>query len=244
MPSKNDTLHVACFSGGKDSTAMVLRLVEEKAPLDLVVCADTTKEFPDMYTHIARVEEMIAPIPLVRVSFDFDYYFGQHIKTKGTRIGEVGYGWPDFRVRWCTRLKHKAIHAYLRSLPGVVVEYRGITSEERARLKKNKRDPHKMVYPLVTWQMTQRDTLAYCYEHGLDWNGLYKKFFRVSCFCCPLSRISELRTLYWDYPDLWRQMQEMDKLSARKFRANATLAQLEERFIRERTGPASRLHLF
>lgn len=38
--------HVASFSGGKDSTAMVLRLIEEGTPLDEIVFFDTGWEFP------------------------------------------------------------------------------------------------------------------------------------------------------------------------------------------------------
>ena len=33
----------------------------------------------------------------------------------------------------------------------------------------------------------------YCYDHGFDWDGLYEIFRRVSCWCCPLQSLSELR---------------------------------------------------
>jgi len=39
-------MHVVSFSGGKDSTAMLLMLIEKQYPIDRVVCIDTTKEFP------------------------------------------------------------------------------------------------------------------------------------------------------------------------------------------------------
>lgn len=38
--------YVVSFSGGKDSTAMLLRLLELNYPIDEVVCCDTYKEFP------------------------------------------------------------------------------------------------------------------------------------------------------------------------------------------------------
>lgn len=47
---------IASFSGGKDSTAMVLRLLEEGWLLDEVVFFDTGWEFPQMYEHIAQFE--------------------------------------------------------------------------------------------------------------------------------------------------------------------------------------------
>ena len=62
---RKDKLYVASLSGGKDSTAMVLRLVEEKWPLDLILFCDTGLEFPEMYTHVEQLEKEL-PVPVVR----------------------------------------------------------------------------------------------------------------------------------------------------------------------------------
>ena len=51
-----EKLYAASLSGGKDSTAMVLRLVEEGWPLDFVMFCDTGLEFPQMYEHVGRLE--------------------------------------------------------------------------------------------------------------------------------------------------------------------------------------------
>ena len=52
--------YIVCnFSGGKDSTAMVLRMIELGEHIDEVVCCDTYKEFPAMYRHIDRVKKII-----------------------------------------------------------------------------------------------------------------------------------------------------------------------------------------
>ena len=47
--------HIVSFSGGKDSTAMLLRMVEENMQIDDIVFCDTGKEFPQMYEHIKKV---------------------------------------------------------------------------------------------------------------------------------------------------------------------------------------------
>ena len=52
--SKSDWI-VVSFSGGKDSTAMLLRMIELGEHIDEVVCCDTYKEFPAMYRHIEKV---------------------------------------------------------------------------------------------------------------------------------------------------------------------------------------------
>lgn len=44
--------YVLSLSGGKDSTAMLLRLLEEKQPVDFILFCDTGLEFPQMYEHL------------------------------------------------------------------------------------------------------------------------------------------------------------------------------------------------
>ncbi|MEG0261382.1 MAG: phosphoadenosine phosphosulfate reductase family protein [Oscillospiraceae bacterium] len=47
--------HVVLFSGGKDSAAMLLMMLEKKMSIDLILFCDTGFEFPAMYEHITKV---------------------------------------------------------------------------------------------------------------------------------------------------------------------------------------------
>ena len=68
--------YVVSLSGGKDSTAMLLRLLEEKRPVDLILFCDTGLEFPQMYEHLAHLEAYIGrPITRLKAEHDFEYYF-------------------------------------------------------------------------------------------------------------------------------------------------------------------------
>ena len=49
--------HAVSLSGGKDSTALLLLMIERGMPIDAVIWADTGMEFPEMYGHIAKVDE-------------------------------------------------------------------------------------------------------------------------------------------------------------------------------------------
>lgn len=84
-------MNVVSFSGGKDSTAMLLMMLERGIQVDRIINVDTTKEFPQMYDHIKKVESYIGQ-KIETVKIDFDYWFGEHIKTRGKRKGEPGYG--------------------------------------------------------------------------------------------------------------------------------------------------------
>ena len=48
--------HIVSFSGGKDSTAMLLMMLQKNMPIDEIVFCDTGMEFPDMYRHIHALE--------------------------------------------------------------------------------------------------------------------------------------------------------------------------------------------
>ena len=93
IDTKREQHHVASFSGGKDSTAMVLHLIETGAKLDEVIHCDTYKEFPAMYRHIEKVKEVIqeAGIQFTELKSEksFDYLMFGH---------EYPFGFPYFSI--------------------------------------------------------------------------------------------------------------------------------------------------
>lgn len=217
------------FSGGKDSTAMLLRMIEENMHIDEIIFLDTGVEFPEMYNHIKKVEEYIGrPITKLKDEHSFEYYMLEHVKTRGKNKGQKGYSWSDFRNRWCTsNLKKKVIKRYLRKYKDYrIIEYHGMAFDEPKRIK----DDPNIKYPLFEWGMVEKDALQYCYDRGFTWGGLYEKFDRLSCFCCPLKSLKELEILYREFPHLWNIMKEWDSKTYRQFRADYSILDLEEKF--------------
>lgn len=237
------TYHVVSFSGGKDSTAMLLHMLELGMPVDEVVNVDTGMEFPEMYRHIAKVRAVVeaAGVKFTRLKADksFEYYLTRYpIKRRNPELaGVLGCGWPGPRSRWCTgKLKVNVLRKYTRDLRNAhnVIWYIGLAADETGRLarKHNNADDHR--HPLTEWGWTEADALKYCYDHGYDWEGLYTLFKRVSCWCCPLQPLEELRKLRRHFPDLWKRLFELDSQQCRRnFNANNSLAQLEARFALE-----------
>ena len=141
--------------------------------------------------------------------------------------GTKGYGFPDFRNRWCTALKREAVKKVQKTIREDATQFHGISADEVIRTQNN---GSNIKYPLVEWGITGRQAIEYCYSKGLDWGGLYEKFQRVSCWCCPLSRIGELRVLHNEFPELWASLIEMDKKSFRKFRNDYSIDDLTKKF--------------
>ncbi|WP_321404531.1 phosphoadenosine phosphosulfate reductase family protein [Maridesulfovibrio sp.] len=284
MSSENN---VVSFSGGKDSTALLLMMLEKGIPVHSAVFFDTGWEFPLMCEHIDRLEKYTGlkiqrvkpktPFPVlmmereivsreVRVEkigpapppqeldyddgddfrFDYECWELDPFEYKKTKIGEVyriGYGWPSPLRRWCTREKVGAIDAYIKRIESAV-SCIGYAADEAHRtqkktLQKKAAAGFKYRFPLIEWGVDEAAALSICKSHGFDWGGLYEHFHRVSCFCCPLQRIGDLRTLRRHYPLLWETMLEWDEritLNPGKhngFKDHVTVRDFEARFAEE-----------
>lgn len=122
-------------------------------------------------------------------------------------------------------LKIRVINKYLAALKKEyeVIQYIGIAADELQRVREHQ-------YPLVKWGMTEKDCLEYCYARGYDWGGLYQLFDRVSCWCCPLQPLKELRILRRHFPELWEQLLSWQSKTWRAFKADYTVDELELRF--------------
>jgi 3'-phosphoadenosine 5'-phosphosulfate sulfotransferase (PAPS reductase)/FAD synthetase len=220
--------HIVSFSGGKDSTCMLLMMLDKGMPIDDIVFCDTGMEFPAMYQHIDKVEQYIgSKVTRLKAERGFDYWFREYRTTRGKYMDQKGKGWPNINHRWCTgALKRDVVKKYLRGK--TVTEYHGIARDEPNRIKHN--PGRNIQYPLYEWEITEAQALQYCYDRGFTWDGLYQQFRRVSCWCCPLQPLNELYSLYINYPELWVQLMEMNKYSKYSFKQDYTLDELNERF--------------
>lgn len=232
---------VVSFSGGKDSTAMLLRMLELGEHIDEVLCCDTYKEFPAMYRHIDKVKAVVEEAGIkfthLRNKKSFDYYMFDHQRTRGKHIDKVGYGWATPRNRWCTStMKQWIMQRHLKEVAKAkdVVQCVGIAADEEYRLERKANARDGIRFPLVEWTWTEKDCLEYCYSKGFDWEGLYEIFDRVSCWCCPLKSLEELRKLQTHFPELWNELKEMDNRSWNQFRPDFSVYDLEIRFKLEK----------
>ena len=104
--------HIVSLSGGKDSTAMLLMMLERNMPIDHVLFFDTGWEFPQMYEHIAKVEDYTG-IEVTRLHDEIgltERMLHNH-RTRGKRVNAcAGFGWPTPLARWCTTYKVKAMY--------------------------------------------------------------------------------------------------------------------------------------
>lgn len=230
--------HIVSYSGGKDSTAMLLKMIDEGWPIDEIVfiqimATDTLgAEFPYMYEYLDKVDQYCKDhigIGITRVmhpqGLTFENYFYRQT-AKGKNKGRI-YGWPYTLGAWCnSRLKMIPIDNYFNS-QGPHKRYIGIAVDEPKRLARLEANE---VAPLAEWGMTEADCLEYLKEKGF-YNKLYDDFKRLGCWFCPKQNLKSLKIVHDKYPELWQQLLEWDKDSVQSFKADGkTVHDLDVRF--------------
>lgn len=219
--------YIAVCSCGKDSLAMVLRLIEQKEPLDEVVFYDTGMEFGAIYRNWDRLCAICKEhnIKTVRLHPDIPFEekaFEITVKNKDGSGTHKGYSWCGGRCRWGTTDKLSIMDRYCETEPSIV--YVGIAADEPKRIEKE-RKPYK-VMPLVTWGMTEDDCLAYCRERVWGWTeespvtesgivDLYDILDRVSCWCCSNKNQKELRNIFIYLPQYWAKLKDFQSRTCR-----------------------------
>lgn len=227
--------HVVNVSGGKDSTALNLMLIEKNYPLDEAVFFDNGMEFRAVYDTIARLKEINeahgVKFTVLRPDYDFEWkMFDKPVN--GKNGFHYGYSWCGGRCRWGTTDKLSVLRKYCKG----AIQYVGIAADEPKRFKKAKHE--NKVLPLVEWGMTEADCLAYCYERGFQWleNGvpLYSILDRVSCWCCANKNLKELKNMHDHLPEYWERLKGLQARTDRPMKGpGKSVFDLENRFGRE-----------
>lgn len=227
---------IVSFSGGKDSTFMLLEMIRRKEHIDEVVFFDTGWEFPQMYAHVEKVRKIVEQQGITfttlhpEKSFDYLMFNHQFTRRDGTKC--KGYSWCGGRVRWGTTEKNKAISRHFKSEPEHI-QCVGIAADETDRLIKE-RTGHKR-YPLAEWGITEAECLQGCYELGFDWGGLYEQLDRVSCKFCGNKNLKELRNIYKNMPDVWQELKDYERRTDRPFKSDrGNISDFEKRFELEK----------
>ena len=241
MEEKQDIAMVS-FSGGKDSTAMLLRMLEmddPNYPVHRIVFADTGFEFPELYDYIKHVEKYIQekyPERGLHIEHVFskkswnEWFYGK--VTRGKNEGNVR-GAPLI-VYPCYWAREAKLYPLQRATKECTIKYVGIAIDEKRRVSKTAKEDG-IRYPLIEWGWTEED--AFKYLDKLDMvNPLYVNFQRLGCFHCIKQPTSSWYVLWKKYPDLWARAKHWDeesrKVSPMKHGMNQynTLAEMEQKF--------------
>jgi 3'-phosphoadenosine 5'-phosphosulfate sulfotransferase (PAPS reductase)/FAD synthetase len=199
------------ISGGKDSTALLLWMVNESGiPPEQMIASfcDTQNEAAETYEHILMLSKKILPV--------------QWLETEGfIQLAKRKQRFPSTKRRFCTQeLKLKPTKYFVEDLSeryDEVIACSGVRrgeSPERAKLQEWG-DPLESYFglrewrPLIDW--TLADVLAIHKKYGIPLNPLYEAgATRVGCFPCINSNKREIRVLIEKCPARIDQIREWE----------------------------------
>lgn len=198
----SETKHVVGLSGGKDSTAMALRLAETEPRDYTYIITPTGDELPEMLAHWTKLEALLSK-PLLRVT--------NAGRTLNDLI-QIQNMLPNFRSRWCTRqLKIEPTIAWIaRNSPAVL--YVGLRADEETR-EGIYDDRVVSDYPLRRWGWGIKDVLQYLTEKEIS---IPK---RTDCARCYGQRLGEWKALWRDYPAIYEEAAAQERALGHTFRS-------------------------
>ena len=233
----------ASLSGGRDSTAMVVKWLENGNKLDYILFCDTYYEHDEMYTYIDNLEKYLLNkfnMQLTRIdSGDIITELMWSPFKKGEKKGIIR-GLPfSYHRDFCT------LYSKIRPSAKFVKEHCankfrakmliGYTYNEVERGRNTNLDYAIAEYPLHEWKMNEPECEAFLVERGIA-NPLYRHFKRTGCFICPNQSKSDLWHIYKYYPQKWQIMKEMEakakelNASNQTFKYKKSLAEFEKEF--------------
>lgn len=206
--------NIISFSGGKDSTALILWAKENLESFDTIFC-DTGWEDPITYEYVQHINETLLDGKLIILKSD--KYDG--MEDMCIQKGRA----PSVVARFCTeQLKMIPTKKYIESLDVDVCLYVGIRADEspaRAKLSESCwHDLYKceMKRPLLKW--TADDVFAIHEKYKVEPNPLYKMGMkRVGCMPCVLCGIKEMKSVIRNRPQAIEKVRQFEERVGKTF---------------------------
>jgi 3'-phosphoadenosine 5'-phosphosulfate sulfotransferase (PAPS reductase)/FAD synthetase len=200
-----NTRHILCMSGGKDSTALALFMRDRVPEMEYVFC-DTDKELYETYEYLGRIEAFLGK-KIIRLNADAG--FDRWLETFNGYL-------PSPSVRWCTKyLKLKPFEAYVGD--GEVISYVGIRADEDRIGYISTKPNIRTLYPLKEAGIDYAGVMKILEESGigmppyLEWGRTHS-----GCYFCFFQRPIEWVRLLERHPDQFDQAQSYEKIDERE----------------------------
>jgi len=212
--------HIVALSGGKDSTALALRLAEIEPQEYHYVCTPTGNELPEMMAHWENLESLLGK-PVERITTHSLPYLIAKQKAL-----------PNWRMRWCTRMiKIEPFEQYVAAnIPCTV--YVGIRADETDREGVDYEKMGGVIrrFPLVEWGWDINKVISYLKER----NVIIPK--RTDCAACFFQTLGEWHDLWKSHPEYYSQAEAWEQYTGHTLRSEqrdshpAALSELRKEF--------------
>lgn len=188
--------HVVALSGGKDSSAMALRLVETQ-PRDYVfICTPTGDELPEMEAHWRKLSQILGQ-PILRLR-DPEYPTIYDLIEKFQML-------PNWRAIWCTRILKIEVAQQFYNLVKPAVIYVGLRADEEKRQGNKLFDANiEQCFPMQWWGWGISDVVGYLEKRRVTIPR------RTDCAMCFYQRIGEWWKLWKYHTNYFKRISDLE----------------------------------
>ena len=196
-------MDIVALSGGKDSTALALRLMEVEPKDYTFICTPTGDELPEMEEHWRNLEYLLGK-PLLKI---------RH-KLNLNELIDFYKALPSWRMRWCTRqLKIEVAQAFYLAHPGSTA-YVGLRADEEEREGGIYGEKViKQRYPLREWGWGINEVTEYLKKRGVSIPR------RTDCARCCFQKLGEWWDLWKNYPEIYKNAEDQELKYGHTFRS-------------------------
>lgn len=197
--------YVLSYGGGLNSTALLVYLIKNKYPLDLVIFADTGSEFDYTYQTVQIYKDFSLKhgINCEIVKSDkgniYDYYFGRKIT-------------PSRMKRDCTtKFKIMPIRQFIKEKfpKEKFVFYIGIDYDEAHRMRDSDVKYIENRYPLVEAKIDRKGCVELLEHEGLQVPE------KSGCYFCPFTKKQGWIDLKTKHPDMFKKSIQLEQNNKR-----------------------------
>jgi len=192
----DDKTHIVALSGGKDSSALALRLQEIEPRNYVYICTPTGDELPEMEDHWQCLSRLLGQ-PILRLrdpKFPTIYDLIREFKML-----------PNWRARWCTRILKIETSQMFYDMVKPAVIYVGLRADEETRKGNKLFDENiEQRFPMKEWGWGISDVRSY-----LDKKGVVIPR-RTDCAMCFYQRIGEWWNLWHDHQEIFQRIADLE----------------------------------
>jgi 3'-phosphoadenosine 5'-phosphosulfate sulfotransferase (PAPS reductase)/FAD synthetase len=197
--------HLLSLSGGKDSAALAVYMLEKYPNLPMeYVFIDSGCELPETYAYLEKIKAILGiKIIEIKPRRNFEYWLKMF-------NGVL----PSPQNRWCSReLKLKPYAKWLKVNCNEVVVYNyvGLRADEDRIGYQSKSNKVLSVFPFLTDGLVLSDVKQILRESGLGLPEYYNWRQRSGCYFCFFQRDNEWRGLRQYHPELFEKACAMEE---------------------------------
>lgn len=235
----------ANLSGGRDSTAMIVRALEMGIDVDFILFCDLGFEFSLMYEYIEKLDLYLKQnfnkkITTLDCRGIIEKWAFVYPIVRGEKKGRLR-GLPrEVGLDYCTREgKARPIGDFVKKVGGnnafknkIMIGY---TADEVKKGRIVNLNYANAIYPLADWGWNEQECESFLRERGIA-NPLYKHFKRTGCYFCPHQNKQSLFNLWKYYPQEWEKSKALEMIAKEKgclntsFKISKSLSEYQKEF--------------